>query len=623
MSFLITSAKITGNPSTSGWAQVHDFTPQDPEKREKRGFLVAVIGTQKLDSLDTVTFGREILARLHEEYFGDTSKTAYFALKDAIEKIKNEFEEVSDNLGIAAISVVNDVIFASAIGGGKISLFRGGMLANILISLPFKGVSASGYPKDGDVLVVGTNSFFRIVSEGSLKAALTNMSLQAGVELLAPIIHSTPDSGDVAAVFIKFKKENSIVEKTSDGQVVPESEQKPKLKLSVFGDLFEKIKKRLPEKKLYVHGTENELENVKKKKITLLVGILILTLLLLSIFFGITERTRRQKESRFETKFSQAMHNFEEAMSLYSLNPERSRELFSQSQNLVDELSAEGTSNPALSDFKKRLQENEGKILGVYKVTPELFVDLSLLSDSFQGDKISAENNDLVILDKNGAKVVFVSIPTKTSEVRAGPSLVKNAEDLSLYSDYIYLLKADGVYDISNGNKRVIDKTWDGEVFIHAYAGNIYILEKTNGGIGRYVAGTQGFVSKKEWLSPGIEPDLSDIVDWVIDGSVWLLDKNGDVFKYSLGNPQPFSISGVSPPFLESAAIYTNEELKYLYILDPRNSRVVVLTKEGDFLAQYMDDKIGKTKDFAVSEKEKKIIILTGGELLSIDIKHL
>jgi len=98
---------------------------------------------------------------------------------------------------------------------------------------------------------------------------------------------------------------------------------------------------------------------------------------------------------------------------------------------------------------------------------------------------------------------------------------------------------------------------------------------------------------------------------------------SGDVHKYSLGNRISFEVSGVNPEITFLNSVYTNEELSYVYILDRQEGRVVVIDKEGKYKAQYIHDKIKQATDLAVSEKNKKIIILTGDKLLSLEAKHL
>jgi hypothetical protein len=43
----------------------------------------------------------------------------------------------------------------------------------------------------------------------------------------------------------------------------------------------------------------------------------------------------------------------------------------------------------------------------------------------------------------------------------------------AFYSDSFYVLTEDGIYKVGKERTKVIDKGWEGEVYIYAYAGNI------------------------------------------------------------------------------------------------------------------------------------------------------
>jgi sugar lactone lactonase YvrE len=158
---------------------------------------------------------------------------------------------------------------------------------------------------------------------------------------------------------------------------------------------------------------------------------------------------------------------------------------------------------------------------------------------------------------------------------------------------------------------------------MYMYAGNMYVVDKSAKTIWRYAGTEAGFGSGQKWNTNPIEANLENAVSLAIDGAIWLGFGSGDLQKYSLGNRISFEISGVNPELTFLNAIYTNEELGYIYILDRQGGRVVVIDKEGKYKAQYIHDKIKEATDIAVSEKNKKIIILTGEKLLSLEAKHL
>ena len=61
----------------------------------------------------------------------------------------------------------------------------------------------------------------------------------------------------------------------------------------------------------------------------------------------------------------------------------------------------------------------------------------------------------------------------------------------------------------------------------------------------------------------------------------------------------------------------------YIYLLEPDAQRIVVIDKEGSYIAQYKSEQAEHAFSLAVSEKEKKIILLTGNKLYSIELEHL
>ena len=108
----------------------------------------------------------------------------------------------------------------------------------------------------------------------------------------------------------------------------------------------------------------------------------------------------------------------------------------------------------------------------------------------------------------------------------------------------------------------------------------------------------------------------SKVKDVVIDGSIWLLSSSGKVTKLTNGNPMAILMKGIIDEINNPTAIYTNEELKYVYILEREKGRVVILEKNGNFKMQYTSDAIKEAKDLVVSEKENKVILLISSKLM-------
>jgi hypothetical protein len=201
------------------------------------------------------------------------------------------------------------------------------------------------------------------------------------------------------------------------------------------------------------------------------------------------------------------------------------------------------------------------------------------------------------------------------------------SRQIASYEDRLFSINNSEIFEIKNNAVRVKEKAedtnWDNSLF-YLYSGNIYLINKSSNQIERYSGPPAGgggtFGDKTDWLAPGIEADFSKVIDMVIDGSIWLLSSSGKVTKFTNGNPNQISLNGITTELVNPTAIYTNEDLKYAYILDNNEGRVIVLEKNGEFKLQYKSDEIKNAKDLVVTEAEKKIILLTGPKLMYIPL---
>jgi len=358
VSFNIVSAKISGIPNLLGWTQVHEFKPEEEEKLIKRGHLFAVFSTKKKEEgVDSVTAGRELLSRLHEEYFGNLETPAYVAIKSAVSKVADEFLKTWGDVEIAVVVVLSDVVYSAAVGGSKVVIYRNGSIATILESNAFEVITASGYPKEGDNIILGSKLFFENIPTGTLKASLEGPNLAASIESLAPQISANENSGNIAVV-IGFDKK-IILEAIRE--TIP-----MKQKVEVFkrntSNFFSKF---FPERKIFVKEKMLDDQVGKGRKTTFYVGIVLLILLFVSIGFGIKQNLAKKYKSTYLADLTQAISSLDEAETLFSDDPKRARELFLDSKSKVENLIAKKIEDKELISLETRLKEKEAEIMGI------------------------------------------------------------------------------------------------------------------------------------------------------------------------------------------------------------------------------------------------------------------
>ena len=376
MKYEAVTAKLTAKPDERGWVQAYDFKPSDVDKLKTRGQLFAVIATESHKvGVDEVLAGREVLERLHEEYYGRLENTPLVQLKKAVSRVIEEFSEW-EGVQVAALVLLEDIVYLVCGGGGQINIARNGNLNKLLTSKEKEVVSASGYLKSDDIFLVGTHSFFDGFAQGFLKAALDSQDPISTVENLAPSLHSKESRGNMGLVVVKISKKPIESEiKIEEKEVILETSHKGPVTTQMSAGGFRtkilSFVKRLSEKKLYVEHNEDELGVGKRKKMSATVGMLLLLILTVSVFFGVRQKQKIESRKTYEQQLITAKHNFEESLNLLTLHPERSRELFVNARSVVLGISDQAEGDLELEELKKNIQQNEGRILGEYKVVTQ------------------------------------------------------------------------------------------------------------------------------------------------------------------------------------------------------------------------------------------------------------
>ena len=620
------NAKITASPDSSGWAQVNDFSPNDPQILNSKGSLFVVLATtsQIGSGVEIMTAGRELLARLHTKYFDDKERKPFEALKDAVQLVVSEFGQNWGDLEIAACVVLGNTVYTTSVGGARVIICRDGSQATILNSIDANIVSASGYAKTGDSVLIATKTFFTKVPAETIKLALSGVSPEQAVEAFNPLIHEGANMGNLGALVLKFGGtpfiENIPEVINEEEKVIINKAEETKNKVV---DFLTRLSRKLPERRIYVNsGMQDEVVS-DNKKLTFSVGLILLIILAVSIGFGVRQKRINDTKKQYQGILSQAQNEVDEAISLASVSPDKSRELFFDSEQKLNQIEALKVKDPKIDALKNKINESKAAVLGQYEISPQFFLDLSLLSSGFKGDALSFSGGNIFILDKTGLKIVSVAVTTKKSKVVAGPGVLDTALDLASYSDRTFVLAADGIYEVGGTKTKVIDKTWSGDALIKAFAGNLYVLDKNGNSIYRYAGTGNTFGEQHSWLASGTNVNFSDSKSWAIDGSAYVLFPNSKISKFSLGSPQSFRIYGVVPEIGTVDALYADPENQYLYFLDRVGKRVVVTDKKGSYKAQYGGDEIGNATNLVVSEANKKIILLSSDKLLSIELKHL
>ena len=149
------------------------------------------------------------------------------------------------------------------------------------------------------------------------------------------------------------------------------------------------------------------------------------------------------------------------------------------------------------------------------------------------------------------------------------------------------------------------------------FKSSLYFLDKKVGQIVKYP-----YLEDLRWGSPQLwlnnqttKPIESNSLS--IDGSIWTMNKDS-ISKYSTGIFRETLGSTLFPYAENLSKIFTNTTLLYLYILEPTQNRIIIISKSGKVINQFQSEKFDNLLDFAIS-KDGSIYLLNGLKLYQIE----
>lgn len=636
-----TAAKLVGAPSPSSWAQV--FLSDKDQDNPQLFFTLSVLNET---DVETAAVGKELAENFLQTFFEQKGKP-WENLKLSLEKLTNIAKEKSITVDISCGVLWHGCLYGGTIGESKLLFRRGNNLVELLSGKKETIETISGFVAEEDLLILCSAGFTKLVELQTVLVNLDHKPLSEVVEALSPIVLGSPDNSLAAAFFVQFTRTIEAAEKE---EISIEAVSKPikenlkaKAPLPILGavktflakiflPLLTKITVPSWSKTLPQEGKLSFYQSRSKKTI-LTVAILLLALLLTSVVLGIRKKQSEKEHQIFSKTYEESKAKTEEGKAIIDLNPTLARNLLFNSKQEVEATKKE-LKNKNSSDYKtllaldKQIDELLSSISRVYKISqPDLFYDLTLVKDKAVGSRFSLYKTNLAILDSTNNSVYSLQTDNKSIDVVGGGQGLGQPLFVGTQTDKIHIFSSTvGVVEInvkSKVTKTVVksDKDWGEIISLVDFAGNIYLLDAKKGQVIKYMVTEEGFSSAKNYLRPDVAPDFSQAMAMTIDGSVWVLNKNGSITKFTQGRPDNFNISGLDINFSSPKTIFTYDQAKNIYVLDSGNNRVVVLAKTGDYVAQYQWSGMGQVTDLVVNEDLGKILLLAGNKIYSINLK--
>ena len=234
--------------------------------------------------------------------------------------------------------------------------------------------------------------------------------------------------------------------------------------------------------------------------------------------------------------------------------------------------------------------------------------------------------------DATEAQVLKETIKTKLNEINKleiieDPEIVKSTSDLkelASLSGTDLLFTEPNTLSILKRNvwtEKKIDPPsfrFNPTVFT-SYFSNLYLLDKDTCEIAKYshLSGTS-WGSGKKWLDD--KSHCQGPKSIAVDGSLYILNSDNTITVHHSGQYVRTISLDIFPKIENITKIKTKINVPYLYLLEPKTNRVVVIDKEGDILKQFQSEEFNNLTDFDISSGGKTIYLLNKDVIYKITI---
>jgi len=614
---------ITGLPQVNSWAQVVSHPSR---------LLTCVIS---VSGKNANSVGKTLTEQVTHFQISDSAQL-HNDLLDLLQRARSE----ECQLQLAAV-LFADSKSAAATNSGSVFLKRNHRIGEILTS-------------DGELKIVEgtrqTEDVFVLVTHQakSLFPELKNVLHQETEDLVPQLVTELHSKENSALSAMAWVENNPALDAESAMEAVTASKTlSPKRRFLNFGSIVRTVKHRIPSRLLknpvYLlkrlgRKTQTALSALRQpsnnilgkkpptltKNFSLYAGVVVLLLggIILLKRFQIN-----QEVNTLQPRLGELQQQLAHAQSIAESEPITAREeARAVLQGLEDLIAANPDKKQAIKKLKEEYQIAQAfaeSIAGTETQNLEPFFDLRLAEASFVAKEIALSDNTLLALDAAGQRVVLLDLTTKQTQQIIFDN-IGSGKSLSSDQDTLYVL-ADGLhaYDLKSESHphTLLKAQGDSDragIFLQKFATYLYVLNPAERNIFRYLQNTDGLSDPVGWLVDKQGLDFSVITAMTIDGDLWLTTQDGQILKYTQGQPQVFTVGEQPTPFDSALEIATHPDSEYLLVLEKAHQRVVILRKDGSFYKEIVSSSLASAETIAASLTENAAYVVSGSLVYKI-----
>ncbi len=599
-----------GHASDSDWSQFWENEPDNPLAVSSLGHLFGLIHLSSVTSQDLPTIGHQIIDQVNTNYYSPTSLDPSSGLLATISFIRANYPELTIDLALAV--VCHHQLYLLSYHRLDIVLKRGHQISHLLSSSD-SIQTLSGPVSDHDNIFLSTQAFFDNFGLVIINSALSLPGLESIEEAILSRLYALDHQTAAAAALIQINFDDTDMAPvpspipspppiTTPYPSPPSVPAPPRHTLSGF---FSKFSRPKP---IYISNSQGH-ELDRRRRFRVVLTILLLLGLAISSYLGYCRNQQHRLETKFQNLKTELDQKIADSLAVKNLSLDNSLELARQAQQTLDQLTALKVHQNDLISYSGQIQSILSQTGSADSLNLPVFYDTTLITDNPQFSQIYISGDRLFLLDSSNGRIDLIGLAGKntqkisqSSSIKDAVGLVENQKNLYFFnSKSLYLASSNVATDIIDFSKLNIVPT-----DIAFWNNSLYILDSTNNSIWKFVPNNTGFGSPANWLK-STKSFPTNSISLAINGNVWILTTDGQIYSYLRGSPEDFKTNSVYQTTTANHLSTTPDGQFLTFGAD--DSYVYLYRKTGELQAKYnLDDK--RILDLTLNSDSTSIYLL-------------
>ena len=372
--------------------------------------------------------------------------------------------------------------------------------------------------------------------------------------------------------------------------------------------------------------------NLNDRRVLQMAAVVAVLLMLIYFVPGLVQENRSERLDEFivssQTAFSLAQEQTDPAQRRFYL--EETRRLANEALRIEE-------TNPTANELRTQATAALQALDAVFDLSP--MTSVLVLSTQITGNvsvtNITVNAGVAYLLDTGGGRVIAVPLDGAPATIiyedgqTYGEAIARDPIELvwegNDFDGRLLILDAERkLFEVRPGATPLPvplrrTNTWASVVAIASYDGNLYVLDPAGNQVHRYLPAAEGFDSEPEPILDSAAL-LTNAVDFVIDGDIFVVASDGSVQQFTNGQPAPFPVGGIDRPVTAASDIAILPAAEELFIADTGNKRIIVAGTDGGFRRQLVANALTDISAIGLDATGAQLYVIVADELLTAPI---